>query len=122
MPAEGARAGVTWADSIRFPLKADAFDATEQVRTSYRATEDSLGIRIQGQSTYRRTGKGVQFDQPLEMTAAGARRESYLLGREGRLLAAEGSDSGAMTISVPAKGQTVPVDRASRYEIRAAGR
>ena len=40
-----------------------------------------------------------------------------LLGLDGALVSAQGTDSGEMTISVPALGQTVPVTRASRYAI-----
>jgi hypothetical protein len=124
LPAAGARAGAQWGDSTRFPLKADAFDATEQARAAYQAAEDrrSGGLKIESKTTYQRAGTGTQFNQRLEMKASGRRDGAYYLGRNGVLLSAEGRDSGTMTIAVPATGQTVPVDQSGRFEIRAIGR
>jgi hypothetical protein len=36
---------------------------------------------------------------------------------EGVLVSAQGTDTGEMTISVPAVGQTVPVTRSSTYAV-----
>jgi hypothetical protein len=123
LPAGGAQAGAQWRDSTQFPLKADAFDATEQVLTTYQAADDGRGgLKIENRSAYRRSGTGMQFNQRLEMTASGQRDGVYRLGRDGVLLGAEGHESGTMTITVPAQGQNVPVDQSGRYEIRAVGR
>jgi hypothetical protein len=123
LPTGGAKAGAEWTDSTQFPLKADAFDATEQVRVSYRAEDDNgKGIRIRSNGTYTRAGTGKRFDQQLGMTASGKRQNVHRFGGDGVLLSAEGSDSGKMTITVPSVGQTVPVDQSGRYEIRATGR
>ena len=54
------------------------------------------------------------------MTATGTVKEVHHLGLDGALVSAQGTDSGEMTISVPALGQTVPVTRASRYAITPA--
>jgi len=122
LPSGGARAGAVWADSVDFPLKADAFDATEHARTSYRAADDGSGLKIESTGMYTRAGTGKRFDQQMEMTASGKRKSIHRLGRNGTLVAAEGSESGDMTITVPAVGQTVPVTQTSRYDIRAASR
>jgi hypothetical protein len=124
LPSGGARAGAAWTDDAEFPLKADAFDATEQARTSYRAADDGSGngLKIESTGTYTRAGKGKRFDQQMEMTASGKRQSVHRLGQNGTLAAADGSESGDMTITVPAVGQTVPVTQSARYEIRATGR
>jgi hypothetical protein len=122
LPAGGARAGSEWSDSTQFPLKADAFDATEQARTTYRAAEDGKVFRVESSGTYTRAGKGMRFNQRLEMTGSGKRQGAHRLGRDGILVSADGSDSGNMTITVPSVGQTVPVEQSGRYEIRATGR
>jgi hypothetical protein len=54
------------------------------------------------------------------MTATGNLKEVHDLGLDGALVSAQGTDTGEMTISVPALGQTVPVTRASRYAISPA--
>ncbi len=57
----------------------------------------------------------MQADQELQMTATGNLKEVHHLGLDGALVSAQGTETGEMTISVPALGQTVPVTRASRY-------
>jgi len=124
LPAAGARAGGRWADSMHFPLKTDAFDATEEASVSYRAAQDlwSGGLKIESKTKYQRAGMGTRFNQQLEMKASGQRDGAHYLGRNGVLLSAEGRESGTMTIKVPATGQTVPVDQSGRFEIRGSGR
>jgi hypothetical protein len=122
LPAGGARSGSQWSDSTQFPLRADAFDATERLVIVYRASEGQApggrqALKLESSGTYRRTGTGVQADQALEMTASGVRRGVHYLGTDGTLVAAEGSDSGEMMITVPAVGQTVPVKQVGRYSI-----
>ena len=67
--------------------------------------------------TYQRTGKGTQYDQQLEMTASGTRAAVHYLNPDGTLASAHGTDSGDMTITVPAVGQTVPVKQAGTFTI-----
>ncbi|MGH7509065.1 MAG: hypothetical protein ACREMZ_06310 [Gemmatimonadales bacterium] len=127
LPAGGVRPGMEWTDTTEVPLRADAFDATERALTSYRASESDdprIGnaIRLESNASYERTGKGTQFDQQLEMTAAGGRTAVHYLGEDGTLIAAQGSDSGGMTITVPEVGQTVPVKQSGTYSITSAGR
>jgi hypothetical protein len=122
LPAGGVRSGMEWADTSSFPLKADAFDATEQAVTTYRSAEGtSLGgrkaIRLESEGTYTRAGKGVQFDQEMEMTATGNRHAVHLIGTDGTLVSAQGGDAGDMTITIPAVGQTVPVKQSGTFSI-----
>ena len=87
LPLAGLEQGSAWTDTTRRALKADAFDATELAVTSYRATDaDGRAITIESRTTFERTGTGGQAEQPMEMTAGGARRGVYQFGRSGGVL------------------------------------
>ena len=122
LPPGGARAGMEWTDTTEVPIRADAFDAVERSLTSYHATDSDdpkvkKALKLDSKGTYQRTGKGTQYDQQMEMTASGSRTGVYYVNPDGTLASARGSDSGDMTITVPAVGQTVPVKQAGTYTI-----
>lgn len=122
LPAGGVRAGMEWTDTTEVPIRADAFDAVERSLTGYRAqstdgSQSGAALKLESQGTYRRTGQGTQYDQKLEMTASGTRSAVHFLGLDGTLVSAHGSDSGEMTITVPALGQSVPVKQTGTYSI-----
>jgi hypothetical protein len=122
LPPGGARIGMEWTDTAEVPIRADAFDATERSLTNYRAVESDdprakKAIKLESSGSYQRTGRGKQYDQQLEMTASGMRSAVHYLSPDGTLVSARGSDSGNMTITVPAVGQTVPVKQAGSYSI-----
>jgi hypothetical protein len=122
LPQGGVREGMQWSDSTQYPLVSDAFSGTESSVTAYRAAEkvDVAGeeaIPLETGSKYSRSGKRVQGDQELEMTASGTRTGVHRLGLDGVLVSAQGTDTGEMTISVPALGQTVPITRSSTYAV-----
>jgi hypothetical protein len=122
LPPGGVRPGMAWTDSVEVPIRADAFDATERSLTNYRSTDSDdpnakKAIKLESSGTYQRTGRGTQYDQKLEMTASGMRTSVYYLNSDGTLASARGSDSGDMTITVPAVGQTVPVKQSGSYSI-----
>jgi hypothetical protein len=124
LPAGGARIGMEWTDTTNVPIRADAFDAVERSVTSYRASDSDeprakKAIKVESSGSYQRTGKGTQYDQQLEMTASGSRMAVHYLYPDGTLALARGTDSGDMTITVPAVGQTVPVKQAGSYSITA---
>jgi hypothetical protein len=111
-----------WTDTTEVPIRADAFDAVERSLTSYHATDSDdpkvkKALKLDSKGTYQRTGKGAQYDQQMEMTASGSRTGVYYVNLDGTLASARGSDSGDMTITVPAVGQTVPVKQAGTYII-----
>jgi hypothetical protein len=113
-----------WTDTTDIPIRADAFDAIERSLTTYRAMESDdprakRAIKLESNGSYQRTGKGTQYDQQLEMTASGTRLAVHYLYPDGTLAFARGTDSGDMTITVPAVGQTVPVKQAGTYSITA---
>ena len=122
LPPGGVRSGMEWTDSIEVPIRADAFDATERSLTRYRSADSDdpnakKAIKLESSGTYQRTGRGTQYDQKLEMTASGMRTSVHYLNPDGTLASAHGSDSGDMTITVPAVGQTVPVKQSGSYTI-----
>jgi hypothetical protein len=122
LPPGGARPGMEWTDTTEVPIRADAFDAVERSLTRYRAADSDdpkakKALKLESTGTYQRTGKGAQYDQQMEMTASGNRTGVYYVNSDGTLTSARGSDSGDMTITVPAVGQTVPVKQAGSYVI-----
>ena len=122
LPPGGVRPGMEWTDSTEVPIRADAFDAIEQSLTHYRSMDSDdpnakKAIKLESSGTFQRTGKGTQYDQKLEMTASGMRSSVYYLNPDGTLASSHGSDSGDMTITVPAVGQTVPVKQSGSYSI-----
>jgi hypothetical protein len=124
LPPGGVETGMEWTDTTNVPIRADAFDATEHGVTSYRAVDSDdprarKAIKLESNGSYERTGKGVQFEQQLEMSGKGTRTAVHFLSQDGALISARGSDAGDMTISVPAVGQTVPVKQAGSYTITA---
>jgi hypothetical protein len=122
LPPDGLRPGMEWTDSTEVPIRADAFDATERSLTNFRSTESDdprakKAIKLESNGSYQRTGKGTQYDQKLEMTASGMRTSVYYLNSDATLALAHGTDTGDMTITVPAVGQTVPVKQSGSYTI-----
>jgi hypothetical protein len=125
LPAGGVRTGMEWTDTTDVPIRADAFNAIEHAVTSYRAMDSDdprarKAIKLESKGSYDRTGKGVQFQQQLEMSGSGTRTAVHYLDQDGALISARGTDAGDMTISVPAVGQKVPVKQAGSYTIMAA--
>jgi len=124
LPPGGVRQGMEWTDTTERKLVADAFPVTETAIVTYTATDTELpgtrsrkAIALESSGTYSRAGTRIQADQELQMTATGSTREVHNFGLDGTLVSAQGTDTGDMTISVPALGQTVPVERSSRYAI-----
>ncbi len=125
LPAGGVREGMEWTDTTEYRLTADAFPGSERAVTTYHAapnegSAEQKGITLQSSGSYSRTGTQQQADQELQMTASGTRKASHRIAIEGTVLSAVGSETGDMTISVPALGQTVPVKQSSSYSITAA--
>lgn len=123
LPPAGVREGMEWTDSSAYKLVADAFPGTETQVTTYHATENEgpgKGVILESTGTYTRSGTRQQEDQALEMTGTGTRHGTHLIGGNGSLISAQGNDSGDMTITVPAVGQTVPVKQTGSYSIAPA--
>jgi hypothetical protein len=122
LPTGGLKSGMSWTDTTEVPIRADAFDATERSLTTYRAADSDdphakKAIKLESTGSYQRRGKGTQYDQQLEMTASGTRTAVHYMNADGTLALARGSDSGDLTITIPAVGQTVPVKQAGTFSI-----
>ena len=120
LPAGGVREGMEWTDSSEYKLVADAFPGTERQVTTYRASASSgqkKGVTLESSGSYARSGVRQQADQSLEMRATGERHGQHRIGSDGVVISAQGNDSGDMTITVPAVGQTVPVKQSGSYSI-----
>ena len=127
IPQGGVREGMEWSDTTKYDLVADAFSGSETATMAYRAEPAEAGserkaIELESSGTYQRSGTRLQGEQELQMTASGTRKASHRIAIEGTVLSAQGSETGDMTISVPALGQTVPVKQSSTYSITAATR
>jgi len=122
LPAGGVREGMEWSDTTEYKLTADAFPCTERAVTSYKAVAGDApgarkGITLESTGSYQRTGTRTQADQVLEMSATGTRHQAHLLGLDGILISAQGNDVVDMTITIPAVGQTVPVQQRGSYSV-----
>jgi hypothetical protein len=118
----GAREGAKWQDTSTVSVRLSAFSMTEKAITTYQAvgqeTRDGhRALRLESTATLESSGSGQQFGQAIEINASGTRRGMHLLGTDGVLVAAEGSDSTDMTLSVPAVGQSVPAKQHSTLRI-----
>lgn len=127
LPEGGARSGAAWSDTTERTVKANAFDATEKANVSYRAAGDTSlagrrALRIESDADYQQSGTGSQFGQQMEMNGSGRRHMSYAFADGGFLAGATGRDSAAMTITVPAVGQSVSVQQLSQFTITTSGR
>jgi hypothetical protein len=123
LPVGGVKSGMEWTDTTDVPVRADAFDATEHSLTTYRAADSDdpqakKAIKLESSGSYQRKGKGTQYDQQMEMTSSGTRSSVHYLNPDGTLASAHGSDTGDLTITIPAVGQTVPVKQTGTFSIR----
>jgi hypothetical protein len=126
LPPGGVRPGMEWTDTTEVPIRADAFDAVERSLTRYRSMDSDdprvrNALKLESNGSFQRSGKGTQYDQQLEMTASGSRSAVHYLNSDGTVASARGSDSGDMTITVPAVGQTVPVKQTGTFSITSLG-
>lgn len=126
LPAGGVREGMEWTDTTEYHLTADAFPGNERAVITYHAVPNEApgvrkGLTLESAGSYERSGTRSQADQELQMAATGTRRGSHQLGLDGSLIAAQGTEAGDMTITVPTVGQTVPVKQSGSYSVTSTG-
>jgi hypothetical protein len=119
VPTEGVRAGATWEATGSVPARLSVVDLTETVAASGSAGQvtSADGVRFVPVTVVRSTsgqGSSMQSAQPLDLSATGRDSLDYRLSSDGRVLAAEGTSSRTMTLTVRDVGQTVPVTQDSR--------
>jgi len=123
IPAGGLAIGSEWDDTAQVVIGGLSVNLTERASTHYRVPEQTVpreepSLRIQGLAQLARTGADSSTGQVIEATGAGIDSTLFFLGQGGRFLGVEGADSVGMVFTVPAVGQSVPVQQFGRYRIR----
>ncbi len=126
LPPAGAGPGDVWSDSASMPVRLGGFEVLETGRGELRAGEvvhlggsDALvivAIRIR-----RAQGETTQFDQPIQITAAGTDSLSHAVAADGRVLAASGVRRTEMALAFPAVGQSITAQEFTRLTFRLVG-
>jgi hypothetical protein len=75
-------------------------------------------IRIESRASLVRWGREERGGRTIELEGTGVDSISFYFGSGGRFSGAEGADSVAMTFTIPAVGQSVPVYQIGRYQLR----
>jgi hypothetical protein len=75
-------------------------------------------LRVEGRASLVRWGKEERGGRAIELEGTGVDSISFYFGAGGRFAGAEGTDSVAMTFTIPAVGQSVPVYQIGRYQLR----
>jgi len=122
LPQSGASAGATWSDSTSDTVQVSAFGGHDQARLEYRAGE---GERALGQPvlplTLKRlstiSGSALQSGQVITLSGSDSTDVVYRISSAGRLLAAEGRSTSALTINIPAVGQTLPASKRAAFTL-----
>lgn len=123
LPPEGVHARMAWTDSSTGEVRVDIFRASEH-RTAKWSTgtlSDRSGTSILPvlvREDFEQLGDGMQGGRKLTMTSQGRRTGTYYVRSDGRMSAAELTDSVAMMISVPDLRQVVPTIRYARTSVR----
>jgi hypothetical protein len=126
LPAAGAGPGDVWSDSASVPVRLGGFEVLETGHGELRAEEvvhlgGSEALVIAAVRTRRAQGETTQFDQPIEITAAGTDSLSHAVAADGRVLAAGGERRTQMTLTFPAIGQRITAQESTRFAFRLLG-
>lgn len=113
LPAEGAGAGKTWTDSTSDTIQVSAFGGRDhaQLRYSTGEAERALGQPIVPVSLTRLAtvaGATEQNGQTITLSGNDSTQIVYRIAANGHLMAANGTSSADMSITIPAVGQTLP--------------
>ena len=126
VPRDGAAPGSRWKDSTQTMIGGLSVAQTEQALTDYSVPDQDLKttpgvLRINASSRIRRWGTGQQGGQDIELEGTGTDSITYYLGPAGSFLGTVGADSVALTFTIPAVGQSVPVYQVGHYSVRRLG-
>lgn len=127
IPHTGAAIGAQWSDSSQSQIGGLSVAQTERALTQYHVPEQDLEVvppvlRVEGRASLERWGREERGGRAIELEGTGVDSITFYFGSGGRFAGAEGADSVAMTFTIPAVGQSVPVYQIGRYrllEIRA---
>jgi hypothetical protein len=122
VPLTGVAKGAQWSDSSESEIGGLSVAQTERALTRYHVPEQHWDavptmIRIEGRARIERWGKEERGGRIIELEGTGVDSISFYFGAGGRFTGAEGADSVAMTFTIPAVGQSVPVYQIGRYRL-----
>ena len=122
LPTEGAKAGATWTDSTSDTIQVSAFGGRDQARLHYSASDAEraigqpvLPIVLSRMSTV--TGSTEQNGQTITLSGTDSTTITYRISASGRLMAADGSSSADMSITIPDVGQTLPARSRATFSL-----
>ena len=123
VPPTGAGKGAQWSDSSESEIGGLSVAQTERAITMYHVPEQDWDTvptvtRIESRASLVRWGREERGGRTIELEGTGVDSISFYFGAGGRFAGAEGADSVAMTFTIPAVGQSVPVYQIGRYQLR----
>lgn len=126
IPSAGLAIGSEWDDTAQVVIGGLAVSLTEHANTHYRVPEQTVpkdrpSLRIEALARLDRTGADSSTGRVIEASGGGTDSTLFYLGRGGQFLGVEGADSVGMVFTVPAVGQSVPVQQYGRYRIQRVG-
>ncbi len=124
VPLAGATMGAQWSDSSESEIGGLSVAQTERALTLFHVPEQQdedtvpTMLRIEGRARIERWGTEERGGRTIQLEGTGVDSISFYFGAGGRFAGAEGADSVAMTFTIPAVGQSVPVYQIGRYQLR----
>lgn len=120
LPGTSVRVGATWSDTTVTPLGGPDVEIREEALMNYIATGPVVRgsgqvVQLTGRGSFTQEGTATQFGQQREFDAEGTRAITRYLGVDGALSGFDGNEAVALTVSVPAVGQTVEVRQRATY-------
>jgi hypothetical protein len=108
LPLEGASPGRSWGDSTEGPALVSAFEARERVKLTSRAEPGPDGsVAIDVVRERAADGEGLQYLQPITVTATGTDSLSYTMTEDGVVHDVAGRRLVHLDLDLPAVGQRV---------------
>ncbi len=116
LPSGGLRSHGVWADSMSYPLKLDAFEASETATRTSQAvpgtqtpSQGPAAVTVESNARLARSGTAVQARQTMTLKGAGVRRVRYEFAEEGWVHTLTARDSLDLMVAVGPGGETVAV-------------
>ncbi|HKV74163.1 MAG TPA: hypothetical protein VJN95_06570 [Gemmatimonadales bacterium] len=122
LPKGGIGAGASWTDSTSDTVQVSAFGGHDTARLDYKAGEGerAIGEPVLPVSLRRLsliTGSTMQSGQVITIAGNDSTEIRYRISTSGRLISAEGSSNSALTITIPAVGQTLPASKRAFFSL-----
>lgn len=117
IPAAGVKGGDMWTDTLTssFPFSNLSLQVAETLIAEWQGHTGTVPGTVEVTSTGALTRSGSS--NVVTLLGGGTRSANYVLGPDGGLLSAEGSDSVQMKVSVLAVGQSVTARQLGRFSV-----